>query len=253
MDKLQWFKFSPMDWKMGKIQRLQPETQLRFISLMCLYWNKECILSYEDAEVEIDKEHLDLLLSKKVVKIDNDFIVIEFLNEQFVEISSTKTNKSINGKVGNLKRWNPKVYKRYISGEISLDKALEIAYPSHTDSEPIADQSQSIADKSRVDNINSNLSVNWDGLIEQFNEETKKQTKVIPEKAKRQIIARLKEGYSKDDILKAIINCYNDPYHIETGHKYLTLEFISRADKLDKYCNVKKQKTKEVLSEIGKL
>lgn len=84
--------------------------------------------------------------------------------------------------------------------------------------------------------------VDWSALINQFNKETKKQTRVIPDKAKKQIIARLKEGFTKGDLLTAIINCYNDPYHKETGHKFLTLEFISRADKLDKYSTMGKHK-----------
>jgi len=87
MDKLQWFKFSPTDWTMGKIQRCTELTQARYLRLICLYWNKECILSLEDAEIEIDKEHLDILLSKKIIKSENDFIVIDFLNEQLEEVA----------------------------------------------------------------------------------------------------------------------------------------------------------------------
>lgn len=157
MEKLQWFKFSPTDWKMGKIQRLPAETQIRFISLLCLYWNKDCVMSYDDAEVEIDKEHLDLLVSKRVIKVDDGSVVIEFLNEQFVEVSSTINNKSTSGKVGNLKRWHPAIYKQYISGKINLEQALNIAHPSHTDSEPIADQSQNIAEEKREEDIRKEL------------------------------------------------------------------------------------------------
>jgi chemotaxis protein histidine kinase CheA len=87
MDKLQWFKFSPTDWTMGKIQRCPELTQARYLRLICLYWNKECILSLEDAEIEIDKEHLDILLSKKIIKSENNFIVIDFLNEQLEEVA----------------------------------------------------------------------------------------------------------------------------------------------------------------------
>ncbi len=102
MDKLQWFKFTPSDWMMGKIQRCCEVTQARFIRLSCLYWNKECLLTYEDAEIEIDKEHLDILLSKKIIKIDDDFIKIEFLDEQMEGITET----SIKRRDAVLKRWN---------------------------------------------------------------------------------------------------------------------------------------------------
>jgi hypothetical protein len=101
MDKLQWFKFTPTDWIMGKIQRCPEITQARFMRLICLYWNKECLLSYEDAEIEIDKEHLDILLLKKIIKIENDFLIIDFLNEQMENISETSQKR----REAVLKRW----------------------------------------------------------------------------------------------------------------------------------------------------
>lgn len=149
MDKLQWFKFAPTDWIMGKIQRCPEITQARFLRLICLYWNKECQLSYEDAEIEIDKEHLDILISKKIIKNNNKFICIDFLNEQFKEIECSKEDKSTSAKIGNLKRWHKPIYDKFIKNELSLEQALLIAYQSHTDSTPIAEQSQNIADKSR--------------------------------------------------------------------------------------------------------
>lgn len=95
MDKLQWFKFSPTDWVMGKIQKTPEITQARFLKLACLYWNKECVLSVSDAEIEVDKEHLDILINKKVIKISGENIVIDFLDEQLLgvkEISEANRN-----------------------------------------------------------------------------------------------------------------------------------------------------------------
>ena len=149
MDKLQWFKFTPTDWIMGKIQRCQETTQARFMRLICLYWNKECVLSYEDAEIEIDKEHLDILIGKKIIKRDNDFICIDFLNEQFKEIECSKEDKSTSAKIGNLKRWHRTIYDRFVKNEFNLEQALLLAYQSQHDSDTIAEQSQTIAEKSR--------------------------------------------------------------------------------------------------------
>ena len=82
--------------------------------------------------------------------------------------------------------------------------------------------------------VNNDLTVNWDALLNQFNSITGKNQKVVDDKVKRQVMARLKSGYSKNDIVTAITNCFNDPYHIENP-KYLTLEFISRPDKMATY------------------
>jgi len=151
MDKLQWFKFTPSDWMMGKIMRCSEVTQARFIRICCLYWNNECELSYEDAELELEKEHLDILVKRKIVNSDGEFINIGFLDIQHAEILELSSDKSKSGVIGNLKRWHPEIYKRFTSKELSLDDALSIAKGSHTDSTPIAPQSQNIADKRRED------------------------------------------------------------------------------------------------------
>ena len=151
MDKLQWFKFTPSDWIMGKIQRCPETTQARFMRLCCVYWNKDCNMTYEDAEVEIDKEHLDILISKRIVKKNNDFIDVKFLLEQFKEIEIDKNDKSQSGQIGNLKRWHRKLYDKFINNELSLNQAIEQSKLSHPDNAPITPQSQNIAEESRVE------------------------------------------------------------------------------------------------------
>jgi hypothetical protein len=146
---------------MGKIQRCPDITQARFIRLCCLYWNKQCELTYEDAEIEIDKEHIDILISKRVVVSQNGVINISFLDEQFAEIEGESEGKKTSGIIGNLKRWHRDIYEQYQAKKISLEQAQEmikqartpIADPSHPDSTPIADPSQSIAEKKRTEQI----------------------------------------------------------------------------------------------------
>lgn len=159
MDKLQWFKFTPSDYMMGKIQRCPEITQARFMRLCCLYWNKQCELTYEDSEIEIDKEHIDVLISKRVVVSQNGMINISFLDEQFAEIESESEGRKTSGIIGNLKRWHKSIYDQYTSKQISLEQAIElskenretIANQSHPDRTPIANPSQSIAEKKRED------------------------------------------------------------------------------------------------------
>ena len=133
-----WFKFSPGAWAMGKVQRVSETTQLRFIKLCNLYWMKQCNLSVEDAEIEIDKKHLTPLKEKTVVKIDGGRMRIEVLDEQFNGAKEAKEDKTTRAKAGNLKRWKPELYDRYKQGELSLDDALAIAELSRDDTTPIA-------------------------------------------------------------------------------------------------------------------
>lgn len=143
MDKLQWFKFTPTDWVMGKIQRCPEITQARFMRLVCLYWNKECLLSYEDAEIEIDKEHLDILISKKVIKNDNGFLVVEFLNEQLENIAETSEKR----RNAVLQRWN-----KVKQVDTSVLQNNTIVLQSDTE------ESREELDKIRKDNIDSRKS-----------------------------------------------------------------------------------------------
>jgi uncharacterized phage protein (TIGR02220 family) len=81
--------------------------------------------------------------------------------------------------------------------------------------------------------------INWSVLLDFFNEVTGKKCKIVSDKAKSQFKARLKENFTKEDIANAIQNAYNDNYHKENNHKYLTLEFISRPDKLERFSTQK--------------
>ena len=200
MDKLQWFKFTPTDWIMGKIQRCPEITQARFMRLICLYWNKECILSYEDAEIEIDKEHLDILVSKKIIKLDEDLLVIDFLNEQLENISETseKRRKAV------LQRW-AKVKQK----DTSVSKKDTSVLQNDTE------KSREEKDKIKVNNIDSRklkfadtlkpfIDIYGRDLIKDFygywTEPNKSNTKFKQELEKTWDTKRRLENWAKNDI-----------------------------------------------------
>jgi uncharacterized phage protein (TIGR02220 family) len=84
-------------------------------------------------------------------------------------------------------------------------------------------------------------------FLDWFNKTTNRNFKSIPEATKKSFKARIKEGYTKEDICKAVINCSKDKFHIENP-KYLTPEFISRADKLALYLSAPTEtKTKIII------
>lgn len=68
-----------------------------------------------------------------------------------------------------------------------------------------------------------------------INQETGKSFKMINEATRRKYKARLKEKYTKEDIINAIKNAVADDFHRDNGFKYLTPEYFSRAVTLDKY------------------
>lgn len=84
-------------------------------------------------------------------------------------------------------------------------------------------------------------------FIEKFNQITGKKIRVADKKFKGQLNQRLKDGFSIDEILEAVENCKKDEFHCQNP-QYLTPEFITRSDKLQKYLN-----SKEVIKQKPKL
>lgn len=93
---------------------------------------------------------------------------------------------------------------------------------------------QNQAKESKVKESKGNIYISF---LQKFNEVTKRNFKVIDDKTKRQIKAREKEGFTIDDIIRATKNAYKDEYHKENNFKYLTPEFITRSDKLQRFLN----------------
>jgi len=84
-------------------------------------------------------------------------------------------------------------------------------------------------------NVSDKINIDFVKLLSFLNSTLNRQFKTINKKVKASFLARLKEGYTKEDIVNAIRNASRDQYHIETNYKYLTPEFFSRADKLDRF------------------
>lgn len=227
--RLPYFQFEPAEYLAGDIFFCSYGAQGMFNNICALYWQKDCELKYSQVVKRLKNEELiQELISENIIKVESDQITINFLNEQFSKATIKHVVNSENGKKGATKRWQK--------------NSEAIAKPLKTDSESIALRE----DKIKEDKvINANLTVDWEKLKDNFNSLTGKGTKIISNKVKGQINARLKEGYTKQDLWNAIVNCFNDPYHKENP-KYLTLEFISRSDKMEKYsANIKKPKIKE--------
>jgi hypothetical protein len=82
------------------------------------------------------------------------------------------------------------------------------------------------------------VDIDFDKLLESYNTLTGKNTRKVTDKAKRQIKARYKDGYTKTDIWNAMLNCSKDKFHKENNYKYFTLEFITREDKLNNFLSL---------------
>jgi uncharacterized phage protein (TIGR02220 family) len=126
------------------------------------------------------------------------------------------------------------------SDEKVLTKSTSVESAKQVSTNPTVSVNVNVNDTVNDTVINKNIinPINWDALLNFFNTTTNKKCRIVSTKARNQFNARLKEKFTKEDIFKAIKNCYNDEWHIKNNHQYLTLEFISRADKLDKFSQI---------------
>lgn len=97
MDNLQWFKFSPADWMMGRIQRQPAQVQVDFLRVCCQYWKNEGNYSIEDAKLEA-MDSYETLVKYRIIKEEGNDIVIDFLDEQLESIEDRRKQASEAGK-----------------------------------------------------------------------------------------------------------------------------------------------------------
>jgi hypothetical protein len=86
--------------------------------------------------------------------------------------------------------------------------------------------------------------IDFEKLLSFINFSFGRKFQVINNKVRASYNARIKEGYTKDQITDAINNCKEIAYHKEKNYQYCTPEFFCRSEILDKYSNVTKQEKK---------
>lgn len=84
--------------------------------------------------------------------------------------------------------------------------------------------------------------IDWPELIKYFNKVTGMDKRVIPEKARTAFRARMKEGYTKENLAAVIKNGFESDHHRESLHKWFTIELCSRSKSFELYLTVKATK-----------
>lgn len=90
--ELPYFKFEPNQWENGNIQFFGREIKGLFIDLCSMYWSRLGELDYALALQKLcngNTEQLNLLMQREIFVVENEKIVIEFLDEQLDEFQKT--------------------------------------------------------------------------------------------------------------------------------------------------------------------
>jgi hypothetical protein len=110
---------------MGRISRQSCELQVAFLRLCCIYWNAECEMTVEHAELECDG-YFDRLLALKMVEVIGDKIEIKFLTIQYIEGSEKRQKMSNAGKASAQQKLNERSTNvQQTLNECSIEKRRE--------------------------------------------------------------------------------------------------------------------------------
>lgn len=105
--ELPYFKFEPSQWDTGNIQMCSQESKGVFIDICSIYWQRLGELPYKLALQKVcggNATALTSLCNEGVIKVIEDMICIDFLNEQLVEFENTSSVNSKNAREGWEKR-----------------------------------------------------------------------------------------------------------------------------------------------------
>lgn len=222
-------------WEDEKLANLPLQARLLFIGT----WNiaddsgvlkgnpryiKSQLFPYDDNLRANDiKNWLDALIDARML------IPFDYNNESYLYIRSFNVHQKVD---------KPSKTRNVPEDALQLIINSTVAEQSESSTLPVRDEVEVKLNKVEVEvNTTRSTSVDSDlnNFISGFNS-IKKSKFQITTKVRAAFNARIKEGFSIEQMLIATNNCFNDPYHIENPH-YLTPEFILRSDKLDKYLN----------------
>jgi len=161
-------------------------------------------------------ESKDVLMA--YFKIQDGAIHHSRIDRELISARRKKKSMSTRGKSGADARWGNKknATSNATSNGTSINQAMLKQCPS-----PSPSHKKNITPVTQRDLE----------FLERFNKLLNRKFRTMAGKASSQLTARLKEGYTVDEILDAAKACSTSDYHVKNRH-YLTPEFITRSDKM---------------------
>lgn len=268
---LPYFKFYCSEWTDGDITLENYETQGIFVNICSYYWSNECNITLTKLKKKFrgNDELINNLLKEELIKKDEDEnISISFLDEQRDERSIIKEKNSIAGKASAIARKRRKLEQELNENstdvEITLNENPTIKKRREEKREdnnntppdesgllptnPYPKKESSPQEEKKEKSSAKKESFDWNELRDFINDKTGRNFKVINQKVRTKYNARLKEGYTKQDIGSAITNAAKSEHHKESGCQHLTPEFFSRADKIDMYASPAKNDSDKIVA-----
>lgn len=195
--------------------------------------NREYLI--DDFNIELSDEEYNKLL---------EFIVIEDDGKWWTQSIRKRLSKAEAARENGKNGGRPPKKIESLNIEIKDEKIEEKPDEEKTQKPSEKTQAQNpqnppLEKKEKRKEKETNINIDFPSLLSFINTKTERQFKTINEKVRKSFRARIKEGYTKADIINAIVDASNSEYHMGNGRQYLTPEFFSRSDTLDKYSKIK--------------
>lgn len=226
------FQFYPHDFLIGTAD-MSPEEVGAYIRLLCYQWSKGC-LPNDDKKLASMAGCDGIIVASirhKFRVCEDGYLRNERMEDVRAEQSEYRQKQSEIAKNGWLKRKN--------QADDKPEHRLPIANPLPSDS--VGDA------KTMPESSTSSSPSIYNTFITRFNEVRKSNFRGN-KKIQSSFEARLKEGFTVDDIILATKEAMGEQNHIEVNFKYITPEFMVRIDKLERFLNQAKSKGTKILT-----
>ena len=226
MKELPYFKFYTNEWITGDVTFLDYETQGLFINLCAYYWSKDANLTLTNAKrkfIDVKIDSFDFLIESDIIKINEDNIVITFLDEQRGERGKLSSTNSKNGAKGGRPK-NP------IESET---KAVGLFLESELKAKKSNIEEKREEEKENIPPTPKGEVIDFDILLQTYNKIYGKKCKVVNKLVKDKYKLLLKQGYTKSNIHTAMLNCKKDKFHSDNNFKFCSIGYFSRPNTMD--------------------
>jgi uncharacterized phage protein (TIGR02220 family) len=214
--------------------------------------NKKGFLLYADYEElfeELSDENAGKLIKHIIQYVNDKNPVTEnvIVNIAFIPIKR-QLKRDLESYESKREQWSEAGKKSAEARRLKREQTLNDVPTNLTTVETVAtDLTVNVNDNVNDNVINKDLSptkvdeIDFEKLLSFINFSFGRKFQIVSKKVRSSYNARIKEGYTKDQITDAINNCKENDYHKENNYQYCTPEFFSRSETLDKYSNVTKQ------------
>jgi len=208
---LPYFKFYCSEWNDGDITLEEINVQGVFINVCSYYWSNECMLTTVKLYKRFKhfKNEIDTLIQEGLIREENEYININFLDEQKQESEERSKVKSKGGKASAKAR---KLKKLEQENNRTLTESQQVLNSCSTESQLLREE------KRREEEIREDNNIlDFEKFTTWFNLR-RTQYLEIPSNIKRltysekTTLALLKKDYTKEDFEKAMYNLCNDDW-----------------------------------------